>query len=422
MATDNLISLYNELAFPYLETVKNSFYEGSNILDIILKKRAMDLKSSDQLSNPNIKLPTYTGYEKLIFLDNDVAMSDKDAINGIWKNVRDEITPQEHTVTGTTGKCVPANINLAVAITRTKLQMIEDLFKARKDQELKRAINQDLAKFRADLKFGVAYAIYNGAGGDDSMFTDYNAFYSYPITLPNGDTISKPSTRQIEGIYSYVVNQNVTKLYGIDTSVNKFYKPNYYDFYTAANQPFGYDSKFASGITKASELMGTTNSMTSGVPVIIDILSSVISNMKDNDRKPDIILCRRDMYNLVVRAAKSIGWQNTDSAKEVEWLVKAGYTDQIVIDGVPVIADDTKRMHQDGSYTYACPANAFVVLDLSQIEFEAHKDYNFVDTPWEKSPTVVGEYIKQFDATVRFTVANRNRQGLIQFGSINMNA
>jgi len=419
---DNLIQLYSELAQPYLEVVKNTFYEGSNILDLILKKRAVKLGKTDLLKNSTIKLPTYSGYEKKIFIDNDVALSDDEAINGIWKNVRDEITPYEHEVSGITGKVLPANINLAVSITKTKLQIIEDLFRARKDQELKRAINQDLAKFKADLKFGLAYAIYNGLGGDDPMFTDYNGYYTYPLTLPNGSTVNKPSRRQIEGIYTFVLNRNATKLYGIDTSVNKFYRPEFFDFVTQANYPFGYDAKFGSGITKASELLDTSNSMTAGVPVIIDILSQVISSMTIDNKRPDVILCRRDMYQLVVRAMRATEWQLTDSAKEVEWLVKAGYKDQIVIDGVPIIPDDTKRKHRDGTYTYACPANAFLVLDLSQIEFEAHKDYNFISTDWEKSPTVIGEYIKQFDATVRFSVANRNKQGLVQFGNIDMNA
>ena len=419
---DNLITLYEELAYPYIEYVKNTFYEGSNILDIILKKRAMELKSSDQLSKPDIKLPTYTGYEKRIFIDNDVALSDDEATTEIWKNVRSEVTPYEHEVSGVTGKVLPANINLAVSITRTKLQLIEDLFKSGKDQELKRAINQDLAKYRADLKFGLAYAIYHGAGGDDPSFPDYNAFYSYPITLPNGSTIAKPSARQIEGIYSFVLNRNVTKLYGIDTSENKFYRPYFFDFTTVANYPFGYDAKFPSGIANASDLITDTNSMTAGVPVIIDILSQAISKMTLENKKPDLIVCRRDLFQLLVRAERAAQWSSTTEADKIEWLRKAGYDQQIVIEGVPIIPDDTKRQHKDGSYTYACPANAFIILDLSQVEFEAHKDYNFISTPWEKSPTVVGQYVKQFDATVRFSVANRHRQGLIQFGSINYEA
>lgn len=421
--TDKLLNIYSELAEPFVEYAMDNFYKGSTILDLVMTKKAAALKKRNLLADGTPKFPTYTGYETKLFVDNDVALTNSEAIDGIWVNVRDAITKIDHVMSGMVGNVMPANLNLTIATTKARLQVIEDLLKAGRREELKQAVNADLKKFIADMNFGIAYAVYNGKGGDDTMFPSYNTYYTYPITLPDGSTIAtKPSKRQIEGLWSFVVNPNVGKLWGIDTTTYPWWKAPFFDFVVAANQPFGYASKFPTGITQASQLMSATNSMTANLPVVLDILSQAISRMTNINKKPDVILCRRELYDVVRRAKFALGLEKAEGAKEVDWLIGSQYEEYVTVDGVPVIPDDTSRMLADGTKVYACPANAFLLVNLDDIKFMAHKDYNFVATDWEKTQGIVGEFTKSIDATVKFYVVNRNAHGLIQFGDIDYEA
>ncbi len=419
--TDRLLDLYADIAQPMVDYAVSTLYQGSTVLDLMLKKKASELKRKNLLKDGLLKLPTFSGYKGEIFLDNDVAMTDAE-VESIWVNTGDSITDIPSTSAGTMGQVFPAEIHLSVTTNKTRLQQIEDLMRRGATEELKNAINADLAKFIADLNFGIANAVYNGKGGDVPDFASYNALFTWPINLPNGGTLAKPTKRQIEGLWTFALNKNVTKLYGIDITQDVFYSPNFYDFVVAANQPWGYVTKFPTGITKASELVDYANSMSVNVPVVIDILKKAISDMKAKGAKPDVILCRRNLYDVVSAAITSLKIEGAGGREDIDWLMENGYPEYQVIDGVALIPDDTSRKLRDGTITYACPANAFVMLQLDDIKFMAHKDYNFITTPWEKDYQKIGVFRKQFDATIKFYVVNRNKHALVQFGDIDYNA
>lgn len=444
---DKLLELYDELARPEIEYLKNTVYQGVTVLDIFIKKKAGWLKSEDQLGRELPKLPTFTGYARKIFADEGYALTDNEAKEGIWVRVNDTVKTKQLETSGTTGIIIPAHINLAFTIDRTTLLLIEDLFKANNKEEVKNAVASSMAKPRADLRFGLSYAVYSGRGGSDPQFTLYTP--DYPTKVFNqtwAEFGGTPTKRQIEGLYSFVLNSDsdigtgypyssgLSTLYGIDLSEVTHYQAKVFDFFTPSvtaqkfgNAPWGYDAKALGNTTwkiPASNLLGSSLSMTSGVPVIIDIISQAINEMTVDGNKPQFAICRRNLYSLIVRALKSVQWTSGIAGQEkAKDLLEIGYDEQIVIDGVPIIPDDTKREVIKGSPIYACPPDAIMFFNLESLIFEAHKDYNFVeDNEWKEVPGVVGQFVKEINATVRFALPDRQKQGIIKFAEILYNA
>lgn len=479
---DKLLSLYDDLAQPQITYIKNRIYEGSTLLDILLKKKYMEEQRKDLTKETILKIPTYSGYSRRLFIDNGYALTTAEATDGIFKRVGDEVNTKHLESAGVIGEVIPAHINLAFTINRTRLMQIEELYKAQRDEELKMAVNDSMAKAKADLNFGLSWALMMGKGGNDNQFTNvtnvapsytYNYNYSTYASVNLGDgsgatttgygwhtAFSLPSTRQIEGIYTYALNPygstnawtgttntytgGPVSIYGISRSTNPAYNPVLYDFFTTVSgdyfsqAPFGYATQaWANAMTgasgaitpgthfiRSSALMGksasSSQTMTDGVPCIIDIISQAIADRKVNGEKPTIGLCRRNLFNLIQRAMISVQWGvGVGGQEKVQDLVKMGYTEQVVIDGVPIIPDDSKRDLLDAStVAYATPADAILLLNLDSMIFEAHKDYNFVEGEWKEVNGVIGQFVKEINATVRFSLGDLQKQALIQFGKI----
>lgn len=459
---DQLLTLYSALAQPEIDYMKNMAYTGSMILDIFLKKQAKangvygGLQHRDLGKDSLLKLPTFDGYTRRIFIDGAVALDSTTVKDGIWVAPGDEVKTKQLDSSGVVGDVPPAHLNLAFTIDRPRLMQIEELYKARKDSELQMAIGDSLIKPKADLKFGFANAVMNGRGGSDPSYSAYS--FAAP-TYVFGDNVAglntwagfggTPTRRQFEGLYPFVLNGNITeysgatayasgltKLYNITLADNTYWNPRVYDFFTSASQagsawtnaPFGYQgqtSTLGTGRVLSSVLIASTKSQTSGVPVILDIMSQVISDRSVGDQKPTVATCRRDLWNLMNRAKKSIQWttgiQGQDSVAD---LVEMGYNDQIVIDGVAILPDDTKRTMSDGTQIFVHPADCVIFWNLDSLVIEAHKDYNFVESDWvdQTNVGVIGRFVKQINAAVRMVMPNREAQAIVRFASINYGA
>jgi hypothetical protein len=428
-----------------------------------MKRKYMVEQRRDLTKDTLLKLPTYSGYNGRLFLDNGYALTHAEATTGIFTRVGNEIKSKKLDSAGIVGETIPFHINLSIGIDQTRLMQIQELYNAHKDSELEMAINGSMKKVQADLNFGLSWALINGKGGNDPQYSNYvctaptannnyvdSTFTSLAMTnaagYASGTAFSVPSIRQPEGIYTYCLNPLSTKLYNIDQSTNSFYKAKVYDFYTLdaaptsatkfVNAPFGYNATAifdawtpTDELTiSASALMAitvATGSLTPNVPAIIDIVSQCIDDRIVNGEKPHVGICRRDLFSLMKRAIISSKWGGgIQGMEKVDDLVKMGYEEQIVINGVAIIPDDTKRdLLDSGTVAYATPANAIMLLNLDSFTFEAHQDYNFVmDNEWVKQPGVVGQYTKEINATCRMALSDLQKQTLIQFGKIDFGA
>jgi hypothetical protein len=459
---DQLLTLYSSLAQSEIDYMKNMAYQGSMILDIFLKKQAKangvygGLQHRELGKDSLLKLPTYDGYTRRIFTDGSVALDSTTVKDGLWAGMGDEVKTKQIDSAGVVGEVPPAHLNLAFTISRSRLMQIEELYKARRDSELQMAIGDSLIKPKADLKFGFAYGVMNGRGGSDPDYTNYTFTAPANVFDVSWATFGgTPTKRQIEGLYPFVLNGSgevdytgataytgVSKLYNISTTGdNAYWKPRVYDFFSGiysggtawTNAPFGYTT--LSGITaagtsskvKASYLKSSNvlNSATADCPAIIDIVTQVIGERSTNDQKPYVGTCVRPLYNLMIQAIRSKEWGTGIGGQEkVSDLVEMGYNDQIVIDGVAIIPDDTKRKMSDGTTITVHPADCIILWNLDSLVIEAHKDYNFVESEWvdQTNVGVIGRFVKQINATVRMVMPNREAQTIIKFAPINYSA
>lgn len=424
IVTDKFLELYNDLSAPYIESLTNIFYESTTVLDLIAKKKIKELQSRDLLKDPKQSIfPTYSGYKQEVFISNDRIATAQAVQDGYWVEDGDEISTIEKD-TGIVGYHYPANIGFAMRLTDTEKQMLEDFVNARKGLALEEHIKSKWNMYIEDAKFSVARAWYRGLGGDTPDGT-YNGYAPFATSSWNwGTTTAKPGKRQIEGFYSYVVNPRVTKYGAVDSATYAFWKPKVYDFrtttgasnltnaagLTANTIPFGYTT---AQTDSESELMSATNSSTANVPIIIDIVGRSIQNMQQYRKKPQVLVCRREIYNLIVRAKASKAYNLGFTDEKLQELMDMGYPEHTLVEGVPVIPDDTVFENQDGNRYYACPTNVIFMINLDEIKLAAHKTNNFKQNGWEKIAGRYGVYLNYVTATLISYTKSRHLQGII---------
>lgn len=450
---DQLLTLYSDLAKPSLTVLKSTLYQGSTILDYFLKSRAVKKDPfRDLRKDPDLKLPTFTGWSRKIFTGSSTGLNSTDVTGGMFKNVNDEIAGKQLEDNGATGEIIPAHVNLAFKINKARLMQIEQLFQNTQtnSDELKNAINSSMKSPKADMRFGFAHAILQGRGGSDPQYSTYT--FESPTSVFNVPTTGglqswanyggTPTKRQIEGLFPFVMNGPTgtyapwganKKLYMIDQTANPNWAPMVYDFFTDStsvytNAPFGYSASAvrtawvsAAGTIKASSLMSAAANYTKtlGTPACIDILKQAISACRTRGASPELGIMERPLFDLHVRAMESAKWVYGLSGQEkVADLAKMGYPESFVVSDVAFIPDDTTRKFRDGITVNAFPKDTVMLIDFSEFIAEAHKDYNWTETDWEKEPGVVGSFIKEFDATIRVAMPNREFQTIIKYGPI----
>jgi hypothetical protein len=424
IVTDKFLELYNDWSKPYMEVLKNIFYEGTTTLDLIAKKKIAELKKRNLLSDSKgSPFPTYTGYVHEQFLVNDRIATADAVTQGYWIEDGDEITTIEKDV-GTSGKFYPANIGFAMRLTETEKQMLEDFKSSGKVPQLKEQIKSKWNMYIEDAKYSLARAWYRGLGGDTIDSTYNSAAGPFGISGWNwGTSTAKPNRRQLEGFYTYVMNPLVTTYGNVDTGTYPFWKPKVYDFntggtytnapgLTAGAIPFGYA---IGNIDEESELMGTSNSSTANVPIIIDIIGRCIQKHTQNRKKPQLLVCRREWYDLIIRAKTSKAYNQGFDNDKLKTLMDMGYPEHTLIEGVPVIPDDTVYETQDGSRLYACPQNVILMVDLDSVKIMSNASNNFKQNGWEKIAGRYGVYHNYVSATILSYTNARHLQGIIRF-------
>lgn len=451
---DRLFNLYDELIGKTVEFVKNKAYQGSIILDIFLKRKALQQDPKADLTRTTFNIPTFNGATRPIFVDTGYLLSDSDVEGGIYAQVNQDIKTKNLDVQGVSGIVVPAHITFAIETNKERLLALDEL--ARKgDRLVAESIMSEGKKLQADIAWSYAWSIWNGRGGANPQWNNYT--YNTPSKVGGGLVTPAPnagidfvpsSVREVEGLYTYVLNgttpnfsNGLSNLYNIDLNTFAWYKPKLYNFFTAnsagnalVDAPFGYNSPtfYSSAVTagnkiKASVLMGTTYSMTANVPVIIDIIQRAISDLKTINSYPQIGICRRDLFDLLRRVFESQKWSGKfllQDERILQNLANMGYNEAITIDGVAIIPDDTKRLAPDGQTAiYACPANAIFLLNLDKFIFEYHYLYPLkIDKEWKEKYGKAGAYYKVVDATVLMALPDRHNQGVIQFAEIDYSA
>lgn len=431
IVNDKMLELYNALSLPYITSLSNIFYEGCTVLDLIAKKRIAELQKKDLLKDPKTNIfPTYSGYEQQIFISNDRIATSQAVQDGYFIEDGDEIETIEKD-TGIVGKFYPANIGFAMRMTDTEKQMLEDFMQARKGLAIEENIKGKWNAYIEDVKFSVARSWYRGLGGDtiDSAINAVNPFGLSTASWNWGTTTGKPNKRQLEGFYSYVVNPRVVNYGNISSTTYAFWKPKVYDFsvatgasnltnaagLTAATVPFGYTY---SNIDAETELMSATNSSTANVPIIIDIIERTLQNMQQYRKKPQVMLCRREVYQLIIRAKESKAYNTGFQDQKLQTLMDAGYPEHTLIGNVPVIPDDTVYEDQNGTRTYACPNNCIFLVNLDSIKLMNHKSKNWKQNGWEKIQGRYGVYHNYVEATILSYTTSRHLQGVILLSAL----
>lgn len=411
----NLLTMYGEVADIYFNALIGELYKSSTILDLMTKMKAKKLEQSNQLKGADLKLPTFDGFSGKEWIDDTRFLSSDEAKNDIWVNDRDEIDPK-NVDGGNYITVMPSFLNVSLELTRSEMMVIQGLASGNMKREFNNHVETKVKKLKKDMEWGLAYSVWQGMGGDTDDST-YNAYYSYPLTV-RGVSVAKPTRRQLEGIHSFIMNNTyVTKLYGYDSSTNAFFNAQVYDtdsVTTASDASLGYTD--AQTNTAALLLATATAARTPGVPVILDMCMTAIRNMTVNREKPEIAIMHRNVYDLVARACAIMGaTAGAVNFKESEEFIKMGYTDNIVINGVTFIPDDTVYRDATGTVTHAIPNRAIFFLRLSEFKFEAHRDYNFKQSEWKEYPKTIGVLYKTIDAALRFYTTNRWKQGAIYF-------
>jgi hypothetical protein len=445
--TDQLLQMYSDYAKVEVDAFYDSLYVGVSILDFFIRKQTI-LKFGD-LKKGTLTLPTFVDATRKIFIDSNYALDSTTAETDVWATPGNKKRTRSIDVKGKSGVIIPAHLDLSIITNIDRMNQIATLERSQNFAELKDAIGSDLSKPLADIKWGLAKGVYSGKGGVNSNYADIFT-YSAPSYVPGGNvsttgtafTANANGDREIEGLHSHWLNASSTnyapghtRLANILLSDVPLWKANLYNFFIGNtgssgkldDAPFGYDTTafytaiVASAKLKSSVLAAATYSRTANVPVIIDILSQVISDLHINGRSPEVGICYRPLFNLIVRALKSVKWGNGIQGQEnIDDLLAMGYTEGIKIDGIPIIPDDTFRKNETtGVKTYACPSDAVFFLGLKKFTFKAHKDYNFnVDSKWLSVPDYVRTFHKDIEATVMMSLPDVENQGLVQFATI----
>ena len=137
--------------------------------------------------------------------------------------------------------------------------------------------------------------------------------------------------------------------------------------------------------------------------------------MTQNRKKPTCIICRREWFDVVVRAKKSKAYSSTGYTEEkLTELVDMGYPEHTVIDNVPIIPDDTSYETKDGTKIWACPQNVFMLVELNNIKLLAHNTNNWKQSGWEKVQGRYNIWINDMTATVHSYITNRWNFGVIK--------
>jgi len=283
------------------------------------------------------------------------------------------------------------------------LDLKASLMRAGRTTEVVLDLQKFFATFKNQLKEEIAYAIYNGKGVVNAVGS---------TTSPYNSNISgaTPALNNIEGMMNYLFDPDYD-YGGLDISAYPFFRPKVLDFTSGTNADIAY---LYTNINTRAKLISATNSTTTNVPCILDIIKRSIDLMKRRYKKPEVGVISQKMFELIQDAKESIVWSSSGVDEYViknvmEWMPGR---DATVINGVPFIVDNNMmKMETEEDATMIFPLNTIMLFsDVDKFHLCATKD-SFKESAVEKVPGVWFQWIKTLYANTLFYVSPEARRG-----------
>ena len=426
--TNKMLSLFAELGEPYLQAFPDEIFQTNKTLDAITKlknfkdgKKMARTKGRGDIIQLASAFETISGRKIEIDYDTSVFLTEDQITNGsLYIQDRDKRVSHEG---GSAAKGVHfmADVGLSMSVPKKEMQRWEELYKSRKMMAMRLKWTEKWKGFLQRFAIFIAREWYYGKGSID-VEDGFDPFNSRVVDTYG---LVKPTKNQLEGIMYYMFD-NPFSYGGLNNTTYPYFAPYTYDFSAAGTTSvFGYDT--TSEFDSRSTLISATNSMTANVPIILDMISQVITDMNSGtDKKVELIVVSKNLYNLIKDAKKSKLYSASygGDGKYLEDLMEAGIKGALVIDDVAILMDDT-AIKSPGSKTgtYIFPENKLLFYkNLDAFKFYQNSIDKFESKGFNPVPNVWGEFETHVSGTIGSVNTYRAGQGVMTLPTVDYSA
>jgi len=425
--TQGMLTAFGEHGIPYLEAFPDEIFQNNRTLSFLskmgayVKKKKMEMTNgrSDDMNLGSLFKPLDG---RSVGVDYDISeFLTADQIQSGDFYIQDR-TKIEHQEGGgmVRGRHFAADVGIGMSVPLKEMQLWDELYRGSKLGAMKLKWTEKWKGFLNRFAMFIANQFYYGLGTVDTDGTGLDLFNTAKIETSLG--LTKPSLNQLEGIMYHLFDPTYD-YGGVDVSKYGYFAPYSKDMsaLSASASVFGYTS--SASIDTRTELIGTTNSKTAGVPVILDIIGRMIRYMDAGKKeKVQLVVVSQDIYDCVVDAKTSKLYTpyGGGDGPFLERLMEAGIMNAQIVNGVPIIADDSaieSPTSKTGEYIFPIDTMLFY-KKLDSFEFFANRLNNFKASPFAPMPGVWNTQETHVSGTILSMNNYRSGQGILKLPTV----